>query len=599
MPSMCGTISMMTEMRARSSGIYGLVNCNGAPVAIEDAGALGMPVPIEAASWQIEGHDPHSPGAVQHHSDADGKTLLVGEIAAPSELAARLGLSKATPIARIAAAALARFGVDTPAEMLGEWSLLHRSSAGALTLMIGPAIRDRVHYAAIGPRVAVSPDLFRLARIDWIGRELDEAGLLLRWGRTKLRAGIGARTMLARVQQLEAGQSVVIQPGGSMVRSSASALVPQPRWHGTFTDAVEQSEALLRTIMAERLAGGTRAALLLSGGLDSSLLAWLAAEERGDDQAAFAITSAAPADSGITDETSFAMLVAKHIGLDCVPTCAAPEADFFRPSEAIIAGASGPILSNRHCLTEAFQIAAKAQGATRMINGTYGEMTATARLPDPSLRATLRRQAARTWHALRRRDLEPAQDNPFHVRIAPHRLANLSEQVTAARYRHPSPQVILPRGDGLLGYLPGATKALTQPNEFYPGALRMDFPFRDIRLLRLFAGFPLAILVEGGADRPIVRAMLEGRLPDAIRLRRRGMPAEPDRYLRMQRQAAGARARITLFRKAGVDAWIDLDWLDQALGRVAARGAASNQETNEVQLTAIAAEFLLWWQQQG
>ncbi len=73
------------------------------------------------------------------------------------------------------------------------------------------------------------------------------------------------------------------------------------------------------------------------------------------------------------------------------------------------------------------------------------------------------------------------------------------------------------------------------------------------------------------------------------------MPAEPDRFQRMQRQAAAARERIADFRKAELDDWIDLDWLDLALFRVQKQGAASNSDSNEVQLTAIAAEFLCWW----
>lgn len=554
-----------------------------------------MEPPQAIPRWLIEGHDPHAPAAIHRYANADGVTQLVGEIVATDDLAARLGLSRGAPIAQVAQAALQRFGSDTPVELLGEWSLLHRASTGRLTLMIGAAQRDRLHYAVVGAQVAVAPDLFRLAQIPWIGSEVDEAGLLFRWGNGHVREGVADRTMLARVRQIRPGCSVVIEANGTVTQSTAAILVPQPRWKGAFADALAESEALLRQIMGERLADTEHPAVLLSGGLDSSLLAWLASQQRRDGQTVFALTSAAPADSGLDDESRFAAQVADHLGLRCVPVVPEPAANFFRPPERVLAGASGPLLSNRHCLTEAFQIAAKADGATLMFNGTFGEMTATARLPVTGLVRQLRAFAAQLYHGLRGSDSSPSDAYPFHIRLAPHRFSNLPEQVRAAIERpHPALQLV-PQRTGLLGYLPGAAKSLALSNEFYPGAVRMAFPYRDMRLYRLFAGFPVEMLLSGGDDRPMVRAMLDGRLPVTIRLRLRGMPAEPDRFQRMQRQALAAQARLTEFRKAEVDDWIDLNWLDQALLRVAKKGAESNEESNEIQLTALAAEFLCWW----
>ncbi len=533
--------------------------------------------------------------AIHRHSGAEGDIVLAGQIAGAEDMAARLGLARNAPVGLVAATALARFGGQTPAEMLGEYSLLHRDINGRLTLMVGSARRDRLHYAVAGARVAVASDLFRLARIDWVDRKLDEAGLLLRWGNRDLRAIMGDRTMLAAVHQLGSGDSVVIGTDGHVVKSSADVFVPQPRWQGTYADAVAESEDMLRLIMRERTGGNARAAILLSGGLDSSLLAWLAASEKSPAQNIFAISSAAPAGSGLDDETPFAMQVADHIGLDFTKAVAAEDADFFRPPDNILSGASGPILSNRHCLTEAFQVAARAGSANMMVNGTYGEMTATARLPVTGLARRLRTAASHVYHDLRGTRHDWQNDSPFFIRLAPSRLANLPADIRQTVKTHAKIVPKMPGRTGLLGYLDGTEGSLKVANEFYPGALRMDFPYRDLRLYRLFAGFPVAMLLEGGHDRPVVRSMLDGHIPDSIRLRRRGMPAEPDRFYRMQRQAGTARLRIAEFRKAEIDEWIDLDWLDAALLRVATHGATDNNETNEVQLTAIAAEFLLWW----
>ena len=102
-------------------------------------------------------------------------------------------------------------------------------------------------------------------------------------------------------------------------------------------------------------------------------------------------------------------------------------------------------------------------------------------------------------------------------------------------------------------------------------------------------------LVSESHDRPVVRRLLDGRLPDAIRLRTRGMPASPDHLPRLQRQAGAAQQRIAAFRQAELDEWLDLEWLDAALGRVGAHGANDVADANMVQLTTIFAEFLLWW----
>ena len=215
-------------------------------------------------------------------------------------------------------------------------------------------------------------------------------------------------------------------------------------------------------------------------------------------------------------------------------------------------------------------------------------------LPQLALRARLRVRAAAAWHWLRPPGQPDIDDHPFHIRIAPHRLGALPEAIVA-NLQNPPDQPLWPPSDGTFGFMPGIEKGLAQPNEFHPGALRMDFPFRDLRLVRLFAGFPLKTLLQEGHDRPVVRSVLAGRLPDSIRLRTRGMPASPDHLVRLQDQAAAARQRITEFRRADLDEWIDLAWLDAGLARIAQHGPRDLGEANQVQLTALAAEYLLWW----
>jgi asparagine synthase (glutamine-hydrolysing) len=579
-----------------SSGIYGLFRLDGGPVDLRDGNALGMGGGDMSGAACAHAVDPQDPNAL-HRVEADGAlTILVGHIEEPQALAARLNVAPTLPAAVLARAALDRFGGETAAEMIGEWSLLHWDRGDhRLVLTMSAARRDRLFFAVDGPRVAVAPNLFALSRISWIGNRLDEAGLLVSIGRADLRAALreemGDRTMLAKVRQLEPATRLTITANG-IRRDAAAILVPQPRWTGSFNDAVVAAEETMRTILHARIARTAVPGVLLSGGLDSSTIAWLASRERAAEQRMILLTSVAPPGSGLADEAMFADAVADRIGLTAEHVWPPEHADIYRPSDAILAGASRPPMPVRHCLTETFQARGKALGATALFDGSFGEATLTGKFALTTMRQHLRSTAGRLRRALVGAAAEPVR-GAFHVRLSAERLAALP-----AAMRAPPPATVknaIRRPHDPWGYLPGADKALLHPNEFYPGALRMEFPFRDIRLLRLFAGFPAGFLVHDGLDRAPVRYMLASHLPDMIRLRRSGRPASPDHMARLQRQASAARQRIATFRKAEVQEWIDLDWLDQALARIAARGPANFAESYEVQLTAITAEFLTWW----
>jgi asparagine synthase (glutamine-hydrolysing) len=249
----------------------------------------------------------------------------------------------------------------------------------------------------------------------------------------------------------------------------------------------------------------------------------------------------------------------------------------------VLAGAEIPLLSNRHCLTNSFQDAARSLGATMLVNGTYGEMSVTVRLPGrPTIRQRL--GAMRRIVAAKLR----SEHDDFHVALAPHRLAALSQH----RAQSASMAGAIWLGPDKSGYIPGSEKALAQPNAFYAGALRMDFPFRDLRLLRLYASLPREIVYALGPDRGPARSIGNGLLPEAVLLRQHGMPADPGHHARLQAFAGPARARIAAFRAAGIDDWLDLGWLDRALARVAERGVTDIADANRVQLTALAAEYL-------
>lgn len=574
-----------------TSGLYGLFRLDGGPVRPDDAATLGFTLDSQAGAALAKGVDAQSPQSV-HESDREGATILVGDIDDAEGLAARLGLSPEVATADLACAALARFGALTPREVYGEWTLLHWA-AGRLTLMASAARRDELFYAVAGSHCAVSPDLFRIAHVPWVGRDIDDTGLLFSLGRSALRHHKGSRTIVARVRRVAPGGSVTIDADG-INEEVCDVLQPQPRWSGTFEDAIAEAEELLLTVMGERMRRTGTPALLLSGGLDSSLLAWVMAERLGAGQCMQLITSVAPAGSGIPDESRYADMVADALGLSCAHVVPPPDADAYMPSLAMMRGSNGPLLSNRGPLSEAFQATARANNATQLVNGCYGEMHLTGW---PSVaRAPRTRDALRAWvkRIIRPGALEPEPFDAFHTRLSAARHDTIPADVRIALSAPPPPPYLRKMEDAW-GYTPQSASALGHPNEFCPGALRMDFPYRDVRLLRLFATFPMHFFERDGFERAPARQILKGRLPDLIRLRRSGMPASPDHLVRLQQQAPAARARIPAHRAAGLDEWLDLHWLDTALAHIADRGALSIVEANEVQMTAINAEYLTWW----
>lgn len=537
------------------------------------------------------GRDVNMVSAVHRHDDDGCITLVVGLIGDAADLARKLGLAADAPMAQLGSAALSRFGADTPAQMIGEWSLLHWQPDGRLTLMMSAGCRDRIIYATVGPKIAVSASIFPLARLPWVGNAIDETSFLRQLGRAELRATLGSGTMYRNIRRVEPGTTVVLDSRGESITKCHSVFPEPSEWSGTFDDAAEEADSLLRHILQERLAHTPHPVGMLSGGLDSSLLAAFASEALGAGKPLSFVTSVAPPQTGLADEGMFAHLVADHLERPIMDVFPPLEAAIFRPPEHILGGASGPPLSNRHVLTEALQRAAKQCGGTSMLDGTFGELSLTARLAPPTPRQRLGR-LLRQMRTSMPSVVKRQESDIFHVRIAPHRLAQLPEVLRVSTGEFFPTDSSKSRRH--VGYFPWAEKSLANSTEFYPGALRADFPFRDVRLLRFFARLPLSLLQQQPGDRALGRRMLVGRLPDEIRLRRLGMPASPDHILRLQSQAGAARGRMAVFRKAGVDDWLDLDWLDQSLARIAANGLQNSDDANQIQLTAITAEFLTW-----
>lgn len=571
------------------SGIVALASLDGAPLAAPDLRALGLaattgPIAVVAC-------DGGQPRAVHEAHDELGTTLLLGFFDAPEELAARLALPPETPVTALACAALARFGRELPNLACGEWSLLRWESRGALTLMSSAARRDLLFYTQRGATVAVGPSVHSLRRLDWVDRAISPEGFLIGVGTYAMREAFSDRTILPGVGRVPPGGSVRFD-GQSVRTQRADVLAPPPRFAGTIHDAAEQALDLMRCIAAERLGRLPGAAAMLSGGLDSAFVAWLLADANEQAKPIDFLCSVAPPRSGLPDELALARVVANHLGLPVHGVAPTGEASPYRPAAFRFEQGNGPVLATQHYLYDALARRAAELGHSALFDGAFGELTVTGQLPLATPKLRLRQVARRL---LGRRDPWVIDGMPDLVRLAPHRFERTAQMVRAAvrpsRVEEIRPALPHERWP----VPPGATLRTGPGTELLPGRLRIEYPFRDQRLWRLFAGFPARFLEHRGMDRAPVRLMLSGRLPEAIRLQPKGIGFSPDYDLRLTRHAPAARQRIGAFRKAGIDEWLDLAWLDEALGRIAANGPRLLIEAQAAQLTAMAGEFLLWW----
>ena len=566
-------------------GLYALASLDGSTLAERDADALGFARPEEHRFFiRIREDDVDSES--RHIPDTD--YVFLGHIDERQALADTLRLDPATPSAMLVRAALARFGDDAPSRILGEWSFVQWDEVrGALTLMVADTLRDALLFATDGRRVAVAPHIRILRRLDGIDAVPDTCNLVRYMGHAPVRDAIGDRTMLRGVRRVQAGTRVTITRHG--VTTSVRRSLPDPTpWQGSFAEAMEESDRLLRRILAAQMVRYPASAVMLSGGLDSSIVAVFAAAERVG-RGPIALTSAAPIGSGLLDETEFSSAVAAQAEIAMLPVVPPADADAYRPSRALSHWLQQPIVSPRHYVYDALYRTAAAERCHAILDGGDGEWTVSGYPDGLGLRQRLRDTLTRITTLPTRRSTQDA----FAMQLSAPALAIAERDLGAALHR--SEPMLTHRRHDLWGYSPEITQVLAQTTTTQHPGLRRLMPLRDRRLLALFASFPYRFITHGGTIRAPARALLAGKVPDDVRLRRHGRPFSPDYMIRIRQQALMARRHLMDYRRAGIDQWLDLRWLDGSLQRIAERPNKPLEFIFRVQMTSTVAGFLLHW----
>ena len=393
--------------------------------------------------------------------------------------------------------------------------------------------------------------------------------------------------------------SVLVYERGRLVEASRCTPPDEvaPRDLRNPCEYAEHLSSLLQQAVHDRIDRDAEVASTLSGGLDSSAITALAAQElAGSGRRLHAFTAVPSARTAslpghFSDEWSRAALVAaQHDCVDHTPVAHGqhrilPLIDCFNRMEL------RPIVNpaNYDWLYEICLRAAKA-GARSILMGLAGNLTASYdgaaaveqmasqhRIAQAiGLGVRLARGGDMRWRAVARQALQPAL--PGWLR---HRLLSLSgapSRLHHYSFIHPD----LARAHGIQAQ--PATRARLTPRERRLLALgRVDMgstlqamrertgvhitdPTMDRRVVDFCLSLPDEVFCQGGVLRGLMRQAMRGTLPEAVRLERRRGLQSADFGVLFQRELAEARREVAALRQVpAAVAYLDLARVDRHL----------------------------------
>lgn len=571
---------------ALTTGLYILANLDGTPLDPKDSGLLGlhMAAAFPEESICAAAVDAEDIGAADVARIGNSWCCFLGEIENPEEIAANLGCESVP--AAIALAAMRNWGAKTSDKLKGEWSLAYWDGHdSSLWLGASRLLRDRIYYACDSSKVAISGDLLRLASVSWVGSSHDPAGVAYALGNSAIRAGRAGRTIFKNIFDLEPGtfHRFAADSSHRIIQHRTDSPIAST---GGFNHAVNAIEQRLRFTTNAILARHQRVAILLSGGLDSAIVTRFVAEMKTPDHRVIALTAAAPMGSDLQDENALAAEVADAFGIEQQPVWPSETARIFRPDSGHFA--DGRLnLSPRHYLDHALLASARAFGATAILDGMEGESSVSASAVPHRFVDWLREMKRRV--AFKR---QAASGNAYLIPPSQALLAALPEgfgtETLSRPQRSPSSSTSEPRG-----LTPGYDKSWRSPTSVPGGGIRRHSLLRDRELVRMVAGMPAGYTRWQGHDRALARALLRGHLPDHIVQQKKGLAFSVDYDQRFRDELPQILPRAEAWRQAGVDDWIDIDWIETEVSRLMAMEAIPVHAKFPLQLAALAAEYFL------
>lgn len=221
-----------------------------------------------------------SPAGAQPMASRDGRWLLSynGEVYNHHELRHDLaGGFDSTGDTRTLVELLAAQGIDAAVRQLNgmfAFAALDRQE-GKLHLVRDPLGIKPMYWASHGGRLAFASEVAPVLRLTGLGAQLDRAALAQF---LTYRFCPSPATLWRGVRRLPPGHRVCYDIGTGRIDAHRYADLTCPRFGGSYQEAQEEYGRLLRGALHRQLRSDVPMGVLLSGGVDSALVAALAAE---------------------------------------------------------------------------------------------------------------------------------------------------------------------------------------------------------------------------------------------------------------------------------------------------------------------------------
>ncbi|MDE2040212.1 MAG: hypothetical protein KGO96_05240 [Elusimicrobia bacterium] len=498
----------------------------------------------------------------------------MGRIDNRGELRAALRLDDGRPLddGALVLEGYRRWGTALPERLLGDFSFLIRDPAERRAF----GARDHMgvkpyYYSRDGTCLLFSTDLAELvARVP--GARINHEHLAMSAICLLDLASGGTTTPYKDVFSLPGGSAVCLDDRGLKTweywRPDAAKRLGIP--DGEAPAALRE---LIFSAVEARLPAKSAPAALLSGGLDSSAVVAVAAmilKKKNRALDAFSAVLDRPSSDGTSDESGFIRELAcfENIRFNRVTDA---ERGPFDDVAGLVGGSATPFHTSRHYLYAAFAQAARARGASTLLDGGFGELGPSAHgagyYPElfragrwallakelkrraqvdnqPAWRVAARHLALpltpRRLLALagrdHRRDLQQWADqcplaNSYVEKTLGARKAELLARVVASVGADRDHRRMQARNIILM-----QRRAADPFISADPAPLELLFPFLDKRIIEFCLSAPGHLKVRGGYARSLIRLALDGVLPKAIQWRTSKEPFSPDYHRRYNRQ---------------------------------------------------------------
>lgn len=478
---------------------------------------------------------------------ADGVACVVQGRPDLEPLVAALQIAPEVPVADAIVAGWRRWGEAVLERLRGPFALVLWDTRRMQGLLAEDQLGGRsLYFAEHGGELLFATEVPPLLRLLSSSPAPDEAALAEWLVNRELPPG---RTLLSGISRLGDGRCLSLSADGWRARRYW-----RPRYEGVLPVGREEADRLiadqLRRSVARAVAGDETVGITLSGGLDSSSVAAIAAS-LGAETELRAYTAAFP-DDREADESRYARAVTDQLGMEGTEIRPDGSGAFANALEWLDAWGE-PLAAPGLLIERPLLERARDDGIRAVLDGQGGDelfglspylladrlrrgrlraaWRLTARFPDVAAapapwksRAIMRAYGVggalpwRAHRALLRLRGHRREDLGW---LAPHARALIDDTQARLSWKR---DFAGPRWWAFLAHLLTEGRTLdAMPEMQHRRALLVGLearsPLLDLELVELMLRIPPELSFEGPLDRPRLRAAMAGRLPDAVRLR--------------------------------------------------------------------------------